>query len=192
MLREGGLWCDAERLARRLGSVGIAHQHIKERRARKVVPVASGGTLADYVPFYFAPRSPMLFAIHKGAVEDYRESQREILHLVSSIDAVQPGGSPWCFTDGHAEMLSSFSDDLEDLDEYVDWPIMRAHYWADTADDNDRKRRRQAEFLVHRFFPWAAISEIGVVDDEMAMTVSDQLDGSANIPAVNIQRSWYY
>ena len=93
MLREGGLWCDAERLARRLGSVGIAHQHIKERRARKVVPVASGGTLADYVPFYFAPRSPMLFAIHKGAVEDYRESQREILHLVSSIDAVQPGGS---------------------------------------------------------------------------------------------------
>ena len=49
ILQHGGLYCDNERLRADLRCVGIAHNHIKERRARRAVTKASGGTLADYV-----------------------------------------------------------------------------------------------------------------------------------------------
>lgn len=87
--------------------MGIAHQHIKDRRARKAVTVAAGGTLADYVPFYFAPRSPMLFTITKGNVEGYTGGQGQVVHLASTVEAACGLGSPWCFTDGHADMALS-------------------------------------------------------------------------------------
>lgn len=75
IIAAGGLWCDAQIAARGLTPLGIAHQHIKERRKQRIVPCAAGGTLADYVPFYFAPRSPMLYAIHSGYVERYDGGQ---------------------------------------------------------------------------------------------------------------------
>lgn len=154
ILREGGLWCDSESEQRGLAEVSIAHRHIKERRAQKPVPCAACGTLADYVPFYLAPRSPMLYAIHKGNVQTYTEGQKPILHLVSSAEVVQEAGLAFTFTDGHAEMdISTFFTDLNDL-EKIDWDIMQSRYWYDTLKDGDRKRRRQAEFLVHSFFPW--------------------------------------
>ena len=62
IIREGGLRCDREAAERGLAEVGIAHQHIKDRRAGRRVPLPPGGTLDDYVPFYFAPRSPMLYS----------------------------------------------------------------------------------------------------------------------------------
>lgn len=151
ILAEGGLWCDREAAERGVAEVGIAHQHIKERRARRHVPISPGGTLDDYVPFYFAPRSPMLYSIHGGYVEGYSNGQRSVVHLVSSAEAVSASGAPFVFADGHAELdLSDFFDDLDDLNK-IDWKIMKAAYWADTNEDGDRKRRRQAEFLVHRF-----------------------------------------
>jgi ssDNA thymidine ADP-ribosyltransferase, DarT len=35
------------------------------------VPLAPYGCVADYVPCYFAPRSPMLYKLHKGGVPNY-------------------------------------------------------------------------------------------------------------------------
>jgi hypothetical protein len=88
MLTEGGIWCDNECKNRELSTIGIAHNHIKERRARKRVQLGKGGTLADYVPFYFAPRSPMLYAIYTGYVEGYNGTQQNIVHLTSSVEKV--------------------------------------------------------------------------------------------------------
>lgn len=42
------------------GYTNIAHQNIQDRRAETPVPCGPGETLHDYVPFYFAPHSPML------------------------------------------------------------------------------------------------------------------------------------
>lgn len=46
----------------------IAHSSIQNRRELKRIPVFPNGNLHDYVPFYFAPKSPMLYSIHKGNV----------------------------------------------------------------------------------------------------------------------------
>lgn len=51
-----GLGCDSHACP----SVDVGNHDIKQRRAERKVPVPPGGVVADYVPFYFAPRSPMI------------------------------------------------------------------------------------------------------------------------------------
>jgi hypothetical protein len=192
ILGYGSLWCDRERLGQGLESVGIAYQHIKDRRARKRVPVGLGGTLADYVPFYFAPRSPMLFAIHRGQVPGYDGGQSSVVHLVTSTEVVAAEPLPFIFTNGHADMaFSRFYDDLRDLDQ-VDWVIMGERYWNDTPEDGDRKRRRQAEFLVHTSLPWRLIEEIGVISRKAADEVAAALEDAEHRPPVVVRPEWYY
>jgi hypothetical protein len=188
IIAEGGLHCD--RKAQNVKTVNIGHMHIKERRLDRKVPIGSKGTVGDYVPFYFATRSPMLFAISRGAVEGYTEGQRPVIYLRSSVEAVNATGRGWVFTEGHADMaFTDFFDDLKDLDK-IDWPLMAATYWNDTDEDPDRKRRRQAEFLVHEFFPWELVSYIGVYDLSVAKIVGEIIKGGS--PEIGIQRGWYY
>jgi len=146
--------------------------------------------VGDYVPFYFSPRSPMLYAINRGAVEGYTEGQKPVIYLRATVEAVVEGHLSWVFTEGHADMLfTDFFDDLKDLAK-VDWDLMKATYWNDTDDDPDRKRRRQAEFLVQNFFPWELVSYIGVYDRSIAETVGEIIKGGS--PEVGVQRGWYY
>lgn len=191
ILEQGGLWCDGEAARQRLCTVAIAHDHIKHRRANRRVPLGPGGSLADYVPFYFAPRSPMLYAICQGAVEGYGGGQENVLHLVSSAERIAQEGLRFAYTEGHAVMApSEFYDDLKDLGR-IDWPLMRSRYWFDTDEDPDRKRRRQAEFLVHRFAPLPCLLEIGVMTEPVAQRVSEILGRDSALGA-KVRRNWYY
>jgi len=70
--------------------------------------------------------------------------------------------------------LPEFYSRLDDL-EKVDWTIMKELYWADTEEDPDRKRRRQAEFLVHRQVPTDLFTVFAVIDEEMKDKVKDLL-----------------
>ena len=192
IINDGGLWCDRVVSQRNLAHVSIAHQHIKDRRAQKNVPIPPHGVVADYVPFYFAPRSPMLYSISRGNVEGYQGGQSEVLHLVSSAEAVLQSGLPFVFTDGHAEMsISHFYQDLQDLNK-VDWSIMRATIWRDTNEDGDRKRRRQAEFLVHEFFLFSLFDRIGVATQTMAKKTAALLAELEEKPLIEVQPTWYY
>jgi len=46
--------------------VAIGNPDLIDKRTKRPVPIAPKGTLADYVPFYFTPKSPMLFNIKTG------------------------------------------------------------------------------------------------------------------------------
>lgn len=174
------------------GYTGIAHRTIQDRRAHTLVPCGPCGVLHDYVPFYFGPRSPMLYTLSRGNVEGFAGGQQSIVHLVSTVQDVQAAGFGFVFTDGHGIMeLTDFYDELAQLDE-IDWPLMRARYWADTDEDPDRKRRRQAEFLIHERFPIGLIRGIGVMNDhvkEEAEAVINEL--GLTIP-VAVKTAWYY
>ncbi|MGP0020084.1 MAG: DUF4433 domain-containing protein [Candidatus Sulfotelmatobacter sp.] len=188
IVAEGGLHCD--RRAQELKSVNIGHLHIKQRRLNREVPLGPGGTVGDYVPFYFAPRSPMLYVISRGGVEGYAEGQQPVIYLQSTAEKVDEAGLNWVFTEGHADMgYTDFFDDFRDLTE-VDWPLMKERYWHDTNDDPDRKRKRQAEFLVHQFFPWELVSYVGVYDRSVAERVSAII--GEEMPEIGIQPDWYY
>jgi hypothetical protein len=188
IIKAGGLYCDRD--AKNIQFVSIAHKNIKERRLRKRVPVGPGGVLADYVPFYFAPRSPMLYTINRGNVEGHARGQEPIVHLVSSTEAVDAEGLDWVFTEGHAVMdYTDFFDDFADLNK-IDWPLMSSNFWFDRDEYPDRCRRRQAEFLVRGFFPWELVSEIGVCNTATEKRVKEIVKGKT--PRVEVKQGWYY
>jgi hypothetical protein len=195
IIESGGLIANSRLRQENIEYVNIAYEHIQRRRGMTHIPCGAGGYLHDYVPFYFAPRSPMLYAIHKNRIDSYSGGQTQILHLVSHAEAVALEGLSYVFTDGHAAMqYTRFCNEFEYLyaDGLIDWEIMAEQYWRDTEEDGDRKRRRQAEFLVHRFFPWQLIHEIGVINTTIQTEVKEILQKlNIQIP-VNVYSRWYY
>ena len=169
-----------------------SYQDVQYRRATTRVPCGVGGVLHDYVPFYFNPRSPMLGAIHVGNVPSCREGQRVMIHLMTTAQKVKAADCSVCFTDGHAIMQPrTFYTDF-DLLERIDWELMGAWYWNNTREDNDRQRRRQAEFLVHSFVPFNLIIGIGVLNDNVLEQVNVALRSAQYQPPVKIKSDWYY
>jgi len=174
------------------GYINIAHQVIQDRRAYTPVPCGPRGMLHDYVPFYFGPRSPMLYTISRGNVEGFTAGQECIVHLVSSVQTVQAAGLKFVFTDGHGIVaFTGFYDDPSQLDK-VDWPLMNSIYWFDTDNDLDRKRRRQAEFLVHQRFPVGLIQWVGVINQQKKTETKALLAEFDLGISVAAEPGWYY
>lgn len=172
--------------------IDVAYQSVQDRRATKSVPCGFGGVLHDYAPFYFAPRSPMLYTIHRGNVKSYPQGQGPLIYISSTAQAVKAAGLSFVFTDGHGIIeFTEFFDDLVNLRK-IDWAVMASWYWADTAEDGDRCRRRQAEFLVHSCFPWTLTSEISVINSTMQARVHQILQNSLHQPQVIVRPEWYY
>jgi hypothetical protein len=172
----------------------IHRSDIQEGRRERPVPCGPGGTLSDYVPFYFGRRSVMLYQLKTGRVPGYSEGQESILYLVSSVQLVADAGASWVFSDGHGlKAYTQWYDDLAKLHE-VDWNVVNADYWADTIEDPDRQRRKQAEFLVHRFCDWNLIHGIGVYSSGMEARVQDIMSGHPKEPhpPVKVLKKWYY
>ena len=152
----------------------IASSSLQRRRARTRVPL--GGTLHDYVPFYFAPRSPMLYRIGKEWEQAGEPDTRDLVYLVSSVEQVESCGLPFTFSLYHAVTRpNAFLTDPADLHR-VDWPLMRRRMWTDTRDDNDRQRRRQAEFLVRDRLPLSALEGFAAFDGDRADRVAALID----------------
>jgi hypothetical protein len=59
-------------------------------------------------------------------------------------------------------------------------------------EDMDRQRRKQAEFLVHRFCPWEVIQRIGVLNEAVKSRVERILDRHHLSTPVEVRRQWYY
>ncbi len=78
ILRCGHLYCKAQTPPDDQ-MVDISHYDVQQRRAVKPVRRGPGGVLHDYVPFYFAPRSPMMFAISRGGVEGCSSNTKRLV-----------------------------------------------------------------------------------------------------------------
>ena len=172
----------------------IHNTNVQASRSVRAIPCGPGGSIHDYVPFYFGPLSVMLLNLHTGRVAGYNEGQRPLVYVVTSIPRVTAAGRPWVFSDGHGlAALTNWYDDPAFLHE-VDWPLVGARYWADTPEDNDRKRRKQAEFLVWDHLPWSAVAGIAVLDPGMKAQVESTLSAYpvAASTRVLVRSGWYY
>lgn len=167
---------------------------VQSARAQVSIHLGPGGTIHDYVPFYFGYLSPMLLNLKTGRVEGYDEGQDPLIYLVSSAQAVEATGIKFVYSDGHGlAMFTQWFDDLVHIDE-VDWTVVNQRYWTDTIDDMDRQRKKQAEFLVHECCPWDLIQEIVVIDASTKQRV-ETIQAAFPVTqrrVVRVDRSWYY
>lgn len=182
-------------MKRKIPFTNSAYFNIQDRRSRALVKTPLNGVLHDYVPFYFATRSPILYAHHKQKVIPGFDVQSDLIYLVSNLKILSDRSLNYAFTDGHAAMeISSFYHEFKDLKE-IDWNIMRSTNWQNTIEDPDRKRRRQAEFLVKDFFPLHFIQKICVYDKNRKKFVASILEkniGNSLIKNVFVQKNWYF
>jgi hypothetical protein len=193
-LRRGGLHAPNHSPNDGLTYRTIHNVSIQAQRQVQRVPCGPGGTIHDYVSFYFGYLSPMMLQLKTGQVPNYSEGQEPLIYLVTTAQAVHASGVGYAFSDGHGiAAFTNWFDDLADLDK-VDWGMVNRRYWSDNVNDMDRQRRKQAEFLVHRSCSWDLISEIVVIDATMKARVEAILGGFAPSLArlVVVRSGWYY
>ena len=189
------LWSDAKRIEKKLDCDVVGMSHIKQRRLGEIVVDCHPGThVGDYVPFYFCPRSIMLYILHMGNHPDlnYRGGQHPIVHLQADLHAVVEWAGcqerRWAFSDRNAGgRLANFYTGLDQLGE-VNWTAVESTDFRDMAI----KEGKQAEFLVHKSFPWRLVERIGVIDERVAGQVTQAIAEAEHQPPVVVERSWYY
>lgn len=188
---ENGLYCGNSNITSP-NWVPIGNPELTGKRARHAVPVAPGGFLNDYVPFYFTPFSPMLMNIHSGRAGVAQRPNDEIVILVSSLPRIQELGHPFVFTDGHAYYeWSNFYTDLKDLDK-IDWPILQARDFKRDPDDPAKFERYQAEALIHRSCPASALLGMVCYTEEIKQVLERWLHQHQFSMPVHVRTGWYF
>jgi len=191
----GMVFSDAKRVQLDLDCEIVGMSRIKRRRLCEIeVPCHPGTKVGEYVPFYFCPRSIMLYILHKGNHPDvtYTGGQEPIVHLqadlTSSVRWAEQRGVPWAFSDRNAgTYVAQFYRSLDDLDK-INWRAVTATDFRDIMT----KEGKQAEFLMYESFPWELVEKIGVKDPATVRVVQRALLESDHQPPVRPEPSWYY
>jgi hypothetical protein len=119
--------------------------------------------------------------------------QDPLIYLVASAEGVAEAGPRCLFSDGNcAAAVTRLFDDLSHLDAEVDWPLMQARMWNNTADDPDRMRRRMAEFLVHEWLPFGCLIGIAVRTRGARDQTQAILSGYGVRLPVRVRPGWYF
>lgn len=203
ILAEGCLWCDAE-IARRaptdpgMGTT-IGMSSIKARRLTELgLDSHPGLFVGQCVPFYFCPRSVMLYLIHRANHSEltYRGGQGPIIHLEADLRETvawaEQNGLRWAFTLSNAG--SRYFEDRKDLARLgdIDWDAVRTDRWAGAGVPSQIKDGKQAEFLVERSFPWELVRRIGVHSRRIYVQVRAAVQTVRHVPHTEIRPDWYY
>lgn len=194
IIHNGSLWCDDEAQQRNAPGTMIGMAHIKARRRMKYLSSHPDLALGACVPFYFCPRSVMLYLIHMKNHEElsYRGGQDAIVHLQATLlDAVEwaeDNNRRWAFTSSNA--AAGYSADYADIEylDRIDWTAVAALNWT----RNEIKAAKQAEFLMERSVPWTLIRQIGVRSKPIADRVREIIESAPHKPMVQVRSQWYY
>jgi hypothetical protein len=171
---------------------GIGDNSLIEYRNAARIPIAPGGTFRDYVSFYFGKRSPMLYNISHGFNEVRKRNQENIIYLVTTFENIVETGLRYVYFDGHGyHRLSQLFNSEHGLIN-IDWKTINADRWNDTEDDPDRKRRKQAEFLVYQAVPLGIINFLVTFNDNAKNMVIELLINFDHTIQVAVRPNWYY
>jgi hypothetical protein len=194
IIADGALLSDAQMIARGGPQATIGMSSIKQRRLALPIECHPGLRVGDCVPFYFCPRSIMLYVIHRAnSVElAYRGGQGSIVHLESDLHTViawaQQAGRRWAFSLSNAgayyTMFRSQIGQLSDLN----WPAIAASDWREQTV----RECKQAEFLLEQAFPWTLVERVGVLTSGVGVQAAAAIATGRHQPRLEICHSWYY
>lgn len=146
-ISEGGyLWCNAKTKLRPQVCTAIGMNSIKQRRLNKTLHSYPELCVGDCVPFYFCPRSVMLYMIYKRNHPElaFRGGQGPIVHLEADLRKVVAWANRnrrrWAFTLSNAG--SNYFEDRCDLVhlEEIDWDAVGAKHWSGYGTTHDGMR----------------------------------------------------
>ncbi len=174
------------------GFVTIGNPDLIGKRCDRHVPIPPGGTLDDYLPFYFTPYTPMLYNIKTGYGGIRQRDNEEIVTFVSSLSTLEAKGIRYLFTDRHAYLTSAqFFDSQDDLNR-VDWGLLQRRDFQRDPEDPEKFERYQAEALVHRHLPVDGLLGLACYTDG----VKRELDAGLSEIGVDLRTAvrpdWYF
>ncbi|AWG33155.1 type II toxin-antitoxin system toxin DNA ADP-ribosyl transferase DarT [Burkholderia cenocepacia] len=193
IIRSGALWCDARVIRDGADGTTIGMSSIKRRRLQELQLDSHADLyVGQCVPFYFCPRSVMLYLIYRGNHSEltYRGGQGPIVHLEAdlrqSVAWANANRHRWAFTLSNAGSYY-FEDrcDLRHLGD-INWDAVQTRQWQ-----SDREGK-QAEFLMEDSFPWGLIERIGVSSAQAYQQVVNALPAGGHRPTVEVKHDWYY
>ncbi len=194
ILERKGLLSDDQVIQRRHDLTNIGMTEIKKRRLELEVSCHPGTTVGQYVPFYFCPRSVMLYIISRANHPDlaYQGGQRPIVHLEFDLNRVVEWAEAeehhWAFSTSNAgARYARFFNNRRDFTE-IDWDAVAARDFRDPTV----QERKQAELLVFGLVPWSLVERIGTLDGSTSNRVESSMEHAVHRPAVKVRRNWYY
>lgn len=192
IIADGWLWCEAEVSRRSLPGTNIGMNRIKQRRLETALRSHPALRVGDCVPFYFCPRSVMLYLLYKGNHPDltYRGGQGPIVHLEAdlhaTVDWADSNGRRWAYSLSNAG--SFFFEDRADLARLyeLDWNAIGATDWRACQEG------KQAEWLMEHSFPWSLVERVGVCSRAVYGQVLGAREAADHKPVVEVIPDWYY
>ena len=150
-----------------------------------------GGTLDEYIPFYFAPYSPMLSHLKTGWNGITQRPVSELVIVVSSLPALAAAGVPFVFTDQHASLMTAtFFTSLADLPR-LDWQLWQARDFQRDPRDLDKLARYVAEALAYRHVPVAALQVLACYGDDEERQLGEMLRHTTTRPKILRRPEWF-
>jgi len=176
-------------------SQGIGMSAIKRRRVEEIEVRCHPGTkVGDFVPFYFCPRSVMLYVISRANHPElaYRGGQGPIVHLEADLHAViqwaEEQSRRWAFSLSNAGAYAvEFRASVAELDQ-LGWAAIAATDFR----SSDIREPKQAEFLMHESFPFELVERIGVRSLQIQAQAKAALSGTGYRPVVDVRPDWYF
>jgi hypothetical protein len=198
IVADGFLWSDATMVARQDVGTTIGMSTIKARRLNELsLSCHPDLRVGHCTPFYFCPRSVMLYLIYRRNEElAYKGGQEPIVHLEADLYAAiswaEDNDQRWAFTLSNAGAYY-FEDhsDIEKLSE-INWDAVAARQWFGRGISGTIKEGKQAEFLIESAFPWQLVERIGVHSQRIVPLAAQAIQGAPHRPGLEIKRDWYY
>jgi hypothetical protein len=189
---ENGLWCQsAERLDPAFTPIG--NPELIGMRSRRQVPIAPCGTLSDYVPFYFTPRSPMLLNITTGWGGIERRANEDLVFLISSLHRLIECDVRFVYSDRHAYLAAArFASDVRKLGSLISYELLRAGDFSRDPEKPERAERYQAEALVHQHLPCGALLGVACYTEPVKTRIESFIAERGIALAVRLRREWYF
>ena len=131
--------------------IAIGDTNVIDKRKVRI----NGINLTKYIPFYFGPRSVMLYVIQNGYNGVKKQKAEDIVYCVIRISDIIAHNINCIFSDGHAlNAITRFhtQEELPQLNNIISYNDVYAHYWV-SEEDIDLKRRKEAELLIENELP---------------------------------------
>lgn len=172
--------------------VSIGNPELIEKRSSRTVPVPPGGTLDDYVPFYFTPYTPMLLNITTGHGGINQQANEDLVFLVTSLATLEKKGLRYVFTDRHAYLKAArFFGDRQEL-RHIDFELLRGRNFQRDPEDPAKLERYQAEALVHRHLPVTGLLGVGCYGRAIQREVDSLVSEVRAKLRAEVRPSWYF